>query len=190
MPSTQSVLVIVLLVVASMLIGASSADAARKPKQPSGFVVLDSSDPPKQVGKIIHATRGLVQVAFSVDGNLVAHSITEIGFNSRKNLFFTLPNCLGVAYFEADNIDSIPTQLGSVIGATGEGNPSPILYLEQPGSEITFVDTDMYILEGDSAFCEFVPSKSQTFVVMEPKVDLDALFTPPFTVVGDAPTLP
>jgi len=194
MPSKPSFLFVILLVVAVFLVGVTSVDAARKPKKPSGFIVLDSSDPPKVVGKVVDVdpAESTASVLFSVNGNLVLHEVREDGFFQIRQLTFLTDDCTGDG-LSGDSPGTVGTEvfgnLSSLIAPTAFGNPSKTLYIERPNSEITILNTPMYRLSVDSD-CAILNRTNATVVVMDPVVNLDALFVPPFAVVGDAPTLP
>jgi len=189
MPSKPSFLFVILLAVA--LIGVTSADAAKKPKKPkqsSGFVVLDSSDPPKEVGKFFGSTKSSAsgstpKVAFDVNGQIVRIIPRGNGY-AIDIVLFTTPDC---SLPDGENALINVSNTGDVIPLALVNAPGNTLYVERPDSLGGYQALSALDLNG-----QCIPENTffGNAIILDPVGDLDDHFIPPFTLVGDAPAFP
>lgn len=145
---------------------------------PTDIMVVDSSDPPKQVGELLTIN----SVAFSVDGRVIRLSLNRHGWQSKDPLYFESDDC-GVL----DEDDALHlTTLQDVYAVAIISTPGNTVYVERAG---TFANRDTLSLLNINGICDPAAGFIDTIIV-DPVVNLDDLFIPPFEVVGDAPTLP
>jgi len=159
--------------------GPPGADGAAS----SGFMVLDSSDPPREVGKVVVFASG-ASVAFNVDGSIIRLGL-NVGGWGRNVVFFSTDNCSlpdGENAFVVDDGNDAFQPLASING------PRNTLYLERPNS---FGRYDMRSDLDRDGFCTggYLQSRAD-LVIMDPVGDLDDHFITPFILVGDAPAFP
>jgi len=146
------------------------------------LMIVDSSDPPKQVGAAGVFIDG--RPVFSHDGQIFTLHIGRTGVFSRDTLVFESSDC-GVSGGD-DAFKSVPAFLRSEAVINSPGNT---LYLEKPDS----VDNRIILsMRREDGTCFVFPASVPTdTVIMDPLVDLDTIFTPPFTyIAGDTPSLP
>jgi len=188
MPSTRSLLLIVLAVVV-MMIGVSSAGAARKPKEQGGeFVLQDSTG--KVFGKVLDTNGQNTKIVFKINGILVwldVHNPTSFDLYTGSNLIFVSSNCTGPPLIHK-SFGHI--QISTVVQVAPPGAPvtqGNFLFAPIPGTEHTGTAHSLLSLEGicsEGLNFPFAAFDAQ-FIV-----DLNTIFTPPFTLVGDAPVVP
>ncbi len=149
------------------------------------IMIVDSSDPPKQVGKFIDfSNEGVMAlVAFNAaDGRTFVLSVNRTGF-TRGRLFFTSRDCGDAG--EDDALEEVPSV--SIVPRAVVNGPGNTVYLERAGSFANrFTGSE---LTDDGVTCKSL-GVSQNNVIMDPIANSDDLFTLPFKIVGDAPSLP
>jgi len=148
------------------------------------LMIVDSSDPPKLVGKA-GPTGGFA--VYSHNGQIFNLPITSAGYR-RGRILFESANCDFLSGDGAlEEIGRPDPFFSPTVHINAPGNT---VYLEQPGS---FAIRNTISQLADDGTCLLVSGPSgvmQNTVIMDPIVDLDTVFTPPFKKVGDAPSLP
>jgi len=149
-------------------------------------VVVDSSDPPKQVGEIVATFDTGLAVAFDVDGRVIRLKLDRDGWGSLAILYYVSDDC-GVAgeddaLHEASEFNIYAHAVIALPGNT--------VYVERPGAAIVNREVSSRRFRAEEGGECAIDVRTRDTIIVDPIVDLDTLFVPPFVVVGDAPTLP
>jgi len=146
------------------------------------IMIIDSDDPPNQVG-IVSPISPLP--VFSHNGQLFGLPIGPRGY-IRSQLTFESINC---DFFSGDG----------PLAEIGEANPffSPEVRINNPGNTVylerpsSFAVRNIFSFLDDDGTCVLNSPAGVALntVIMDPIIDLDAVFVPPFKKVGSAPSL-
>jgi tetrahydromethanopterin S-methyltransferase subunit G len=135
-----------------------------------GFTVVDNTG--KKIGSIVGVMQGtrITIVVLPINGQLFPLEVLRDGYVRGGGLFFTSTDCTGQAYVPSGTSPFLETRVLSP-GNTlhGESGPAQLVNLQSRFEE--------------GAGC-FAGEFSTTVVPMNPLIDLDTEFTPPFRVTG------
>ena len=135
-----------------------------------GFAVVDNTE--TRVGSIVGVSQGtrITTVVLPINGQLFPVEVLRDGYVRGGSLFFTSTDCSGQAYVP---IGSSPFPETRVL------SPGNTLYGESGPAQL--VNLQSRFEEGAGCFSEQL---STTAVPMNPLIDLNTEFTPPFHVAG------
>ena len=157
----------------SLLLFAGSLTFAQnnQPQPVQNLSVWDSKG--KIVGNVISSQYGgQALVAFRLSGRLFLLSADKTGFNETTQLFFASANCTGAAY--TFPILGTSSYLNTVYGIVGGKAYEP----SGPTTNVTINSS----LDSGSSSCNFSTVFQTDMTPMQFVVDLNSIFTPPFTL--------